>query len=343
MISVGLALLWMFGVSNRVLYKMALVPLTQYVFFLALLTSFTYSVIYGFTLYTRYKQGIVTKAMISISKLPFMFTGAAEAASQVLALVAAANLPGAILPLLSQSIMVWNLILASVVLGRRYTWQQITGALLVVAGVCVAVIPQDSTVLAVSYSYTVLYLVSMMFPALATIVKEKIFQDFDRKHGKPLDLFVVNTWSSISQGIFTILFIPILSQLRGIPLSQLPAYVRDGSQCFMGITPVCGGDCTGAPLLPLLYVAVNIVFNVVVLYILRTAGSLVLSLAASALVPFTIWAFTFNLPLLGTSAPLGSNFIFGASGLLLGLIVYNVADIAKFWYEKSQSVHPKQA
>ena len=44
-----------FGVANRVLYKMALVPMGNYVFFLAQLQTFGYVAVYFSILYARYK------------------------------------------------------------------------------------------------------------------------------------------------------------------------------------------------------------------------------------------------------------------------------------------------
>ena len=44
-----------FGVANRVLYKMALVPLGNYVFFLAQLQTFGYVAVYFAALLWRYR------------------------------------------------------------------------------------------------------------------------------------------------------------------------------------------------------------------------------------------------------------------------------------------------
>ena len=65
-----------------------------------------------------------------------------------------------------------------------------------------------------------------------------------------------------------------------------------GWHCFQGLTPACGSDCSGAPLLPLGYVAANLAFNVSVLSLIRMAGNVGTSLVMSAMVPLTIWAFT---------------------------------------------------
>lgn len=61
------------------------------------------------------------------------------------------------------------------------------------------------------------------------------------------------------QALFVLLLLPITCQLKGLSLTQLPAYLRAGSSCLMGGNPGCGADCAGAPLLPVLYVGVNVV------------------------------------------------------------------------------------
>ena len=51
--------------------------------------------------------------------------------------------PGVVLPLLQQSVMFWNLGFSSIILRKKLAWQQIVGALAVVAGVCIAALPED--------------------------------------------------------------------------------------------------------------------------------------------------------------------------------------------------------
>ncbi len=48
-----------------------------------------------------------------------------------------------VLPLLQQSVMFWNLGFSSIILRKKLAWQQIVGALAVVAGVCIAALPED--------------------------------------------------------------------------------------------------------------------------------------------------------------------------------------------------------
>ncbi len=75
-----------------------------------------------------------------------------------------------------------------------------------------------------------------------------------------------------SQAVFVLLLLPITTALRGIPLHTLPDYLAQGARCFTGLSPSCGADCSGAPLLPVAYVVANIAFNIAALNLLRTVG-----------------------------------------------------------------------
>jgi hypothetical protein len=92
----------LFSVSNRVLYKMALVPLKDYPFFLAQALTFGYVVVYGSFLFVRYRSGIVTREMLELPKMPFIILGGLEALGLAAGMAAAANLSGASIPILTQ-------------------------------------------------------------------------------------------------------------------------------------------------------------------------------------------------------------------------------------------------
>ena len=95
----------LFSVSNRVLYKMALVPLKDYPFFLAQALTFGYVIVYSVFLLIRYQSGIVTREMLELPKLPFITLGALEALGLAAGMAAAANLSGASIPILTQVIL----------------------------------------------------------------------------------------------------------------------------------------------------------------------------------------------------------------------------------------------
>eukprot|EP00268_Persea_americana_P010446 TRINITY_DN14249_c0_g1_i2.p1 TRINITY_DN14249_c0_g1~~TRINITY_DN14249_c0_g1_i2.p1 ORF type:complete len:180 (-),score=35.06 TRINITY_DN14249_c0_g1_i2:521-1060(-) len=165
---------------------------------------------------------------------------------------------------------------------------------------------------------------SSAFQAGASILKEFVFIDASKRlKGKPLDLFVVNSFGSGYQALFVLLLLPLLSSLKGIPFAELPSYLRSGAGCFLNIGANTTG-CEGAPLLPLLYIAVNMGFNISVLYLVKISSAVVSSLAATLAVPLSIYVLTLPLPYLPQGDGLSPFFIIGSAILVLGLALYNI-------------------
>lgn len=88
--------------ANKILYKMALVPLSRYPLFLAQFNTVTYVVAYSSILLMRYRAGIVTKEMLAVPKAKFVMVGALEALGIAMGMASAAILPGATIPVLAQ-------------------------------------------------------------------------------------------------------------------------------------------------------------------------------------------------------------------------------------------------
>ncbi|THU71014.1 hypothetical protein C4D60_Mb08t31070 [Musa balbisiana] len=302
------------AVLNRVLYKLALVPMKEYPFFLAQVTTFGYVVVYFFILYLRYKAGIVTKEMLALPKSQFIAIGFLEALGVASGMSAGAMLPGPAIPILSQTFLVWQLILSVLILGRKYSFIQVFGCLLVTAGVVIAVASGANNgefLSQVELLWPALMVASSAFQAAASILKEFVFIDgAKRLWGKPPDIFVVNSFGSGFQALFVFLLLPFLSNIRGIPFAELPAYLRSG--------------CEGAPLLPLLFIAMNMAFNISLLNLVKMSSALVSSLAVTLAVPLSIYILSLPLPYIPEGASLNVHFVVGAAILVLGLIIYNV-------------------
>ncbi|KAG9130817.1 hypothetical protein Leryth_016966 [Lithospermum erythrorhizon] len=315
------------AVANRVFYKLALVPLNDYPFFLAMITTFGYVIIYFSILHMRRKAGIITDEMLKIPKFRFVIIGFLEALGVVSGMYAAAKLPGPAIPILSQTFLVWQLALSVILLGRRYTWNRLVGCLFVAVGVVCAVssgTEKDHMLAGLGLFWPVVMIISNSFQAGASILKESVFIDATtRLKGKMLDIFVVNSFGSGFQALFVFLFLPILSNLKGIPFSQLPAYLKSGVECFLNL----GGNipgCDGAPLLPLLYVITNICFNISALNLVKTSSAVVSSLVVMASVPVSIYILTLPLPYLPEGVSLSPFFLLGSAILVAGLLMYNL-------------------
>jgi drug/metabolite transporter (DMT)-like permease len=108
---------------------------------------------------------------------------------------------------LCQVFLVWQLLLSSTILRKRYSIGQIGGCLLVIAGVVVVVASGSGDVVAGTlqqsgYFWPLVMIVSTFFFAAASILKEVVFQE-GAKHlkGGNLDLFVVNSFGSVYQTV----------------------------------------------------------------------------------------------------------------------------------------------
>ncbi|RZC77663.1 hypothetical protein C5167_001852 [Papaver somniferum] len=276
------------GVGNRVLYKLALVPLKQYPFFLAQLATFGYVVVYFSVLYFRYHAGIVTDEMLALPKAPFVGVGILEALAAASGMAAAAMLSGESIPILSQTFLIWQLLLSAIFLGRRYRVNQILGCFLVAIGVIITVTSGSGAGLSLKKAglfWTLLMIASFFLQAGDTVLKEIIFKNATQKlklffvAGGHVDLFVVNSYGSAFQALFISLLLPFLSKLWGVPFTQLPSYLKDGAACFLNI-----GTLTKVPL--------------------------------------SVYAFTLPLPYIGVASSLPAGFVMGASVLVVGLLVY---------------------
>jgi len=318
------------GMTNRVLSKMVLVPLKEYVFFLAQFMTFGYVAVYFSVLLARTRIGKVPPEMFRVSKRKFAFMGFLEASGLTLGLLGALNLPGAILPVASQMFLFWQLLFSALLLGRRYTLAQLGFCAVVVSGVVFASsaglssVGSMSTMSGKQYLAMSMYVLSLVPPALTSILKESVFRDARRQlGGRELDIFIVNSFTSGFQALFVLLQLPLIASLQGIPLTHLPGYLRDGWLTFSGAMPNAAGAPT--PLLPLLYVAVNLVFNISVLRLLRSTSSVVVTFTMTLCVPLTVMAFSLPLPYLGVPSPITPQFWTGVALLVAGLIGYNVA------------------
>ncbi|CAL5093374.1 unnamed protein product [Urochloa decumbens] len=314
------------AVANRVLYKLALVPLKAYPFFLAQLTTFGYVAVYFSILYARYRAGVVTRAMLALPKRRFVAIGLLEALGVASGMSAGAMLPGPAIPILSQSFLVWQLIFSALLLGRRYTVRQIIGCLLVTSGVILAVASganEGQLLSGVQLIWPTLMIASSAFQAGASILKAVFIDGAKRLKGKRPDIFVVNSFGSGFQALFVFLLLPFLSNLRGIKFAELPGYLNGGAECFLnaGESPI---DCGGAPFLPLLFIVVNMAFNIALLNLVKMSSALVASLTSTSAVPISIYILSLPLPYIPHGAELSTSFIIGAVVLLMGLILYNI-------------------
>ncbi|CAE7939609.1 CLT3, partial [Symbiodinium sp. KB8] len=310
--------------ANRVMYKVALVPLGNYVFFLAQFTTFGYVVAYWMALIFNRAQGNVTDQQVTFARqrwLTFARIGTLEAGSFLLGMLGAKALPGSILPVLGQLYLVFQMTFSSTLLGRTYSWRELAGCAFCVLGVILASAGGlltgglGSESFQVPWRPSLLFVLSLALPALGSVLKEGLFKDARGICGEELNVFVVNTLGSSFQAVGVFLLLPVLASLQGLGAtpSAMAEYLNAGANAF-----------GSQPFWPCLYLCLNLGFNVTLLILLRTTSAVTVSLSVAAAVPATALVFaTCDIPLLGKGEPLDRWFTAGLALILLGLGLYH--------------------
>ena len=252
----------------------------DYTFFISQFTCICYVIAYSSFFYFRRRKGVITAPMLNYASRHwyiFASVGLLEAVNFLLALHSAARLPGGLISVLSQTGILWSVLLSYALLRRRFDWRQLLGVFIVAAGVTTCTLPQAAAAgLAVGASRelltnTLLFLASTGCGALTSILKEWAFSRAD------LDIFVVNTLGSTAQCFFTLALLPVSLALA----TTLPAgeYLRRGWAAFWGATH------PSMPWLAIAYILANLTVNISALTLVKRGGAVSATVAGVPLTP----------------------------------------------------------
>lgn len=326
--AVGLlaALTILTGSANRVLYKAALDACggAAASLYLAALQGAAPAVVYGAILKWKEASGALPAGPSAASLLGARWrlasVGAGEAASSALSFAAAARLPGALLPLLQQAMLLWQLAFERLVLKRAQPARRVLGVAVVITGVCLAAWPRGGWsgvgASAIPLDAVIMFAVAMAFPAVAFLTKESIFAHAAAASGGvPLDVFALASRTSAVQAACILGLLPLAALASGVPVSGL------GAALATGASRVVGPSAPGNGLLPLSYIFMNIAFNVSLITLVRVGGALAAGIAAAVLVPVATAAFCVPWPGLPPPARLGPLFGVGVCVSVVGLFI----------------------
>jgi len=346
------------GTANRVLYKIALVPLGAYSQFMGFFVSSVYVLVYAGLLAVRRQAGISPPGQIDLPlhglryAAYFGLIGLCDAVGYVLGVLTAGAIPGPLLPLLSQTLLPFTILLSAVALGRVYSVSQLLSAACVIGGVLISLVHSshhspashtkhtnvalfsslaaDTVSPAKQLIYKLIYAGSSVFSALSFVLKEAIFARFAATTNASLDVFVVSFHGSFAQLVFTFgsLLLVSLPVFGGTKLSELGHFFVNGFTCFTGHNPHETDDCHGAPLVPLIYMAVNLSWNIALIFLLKHGSALFMFIGISASIPLAEIAFAFPWPLLGAS-PMHKEYIFGLILIMVGLVSYRLVSLMR--------------
>lgn len=270
----------------------------------------------------------------SISHSVYFAIGVLDALGNVIGTIGSARVSGPLQVVLAQLIIPTNMIMSFFMLRTRYWVNHWFGVLLIITGVCIALVPALSHLSDPgsdnSVQWIMMLLVAIVPGSLSNVVKERFLKE------DAVDILTFNAFTSTYQLFFGLLTAPVVfsSAIVGsravIRPNQFLDYCRDSVTCIVKGTNSRPGDmCEGTLGVLGVYIAFNITFNIVLLVVFRV-GSATLAVMASAL-RVALSAFLFQWRLLSGRAYAKLTAYDGSAlvVLLLGLIVYRIRDEAK--------------
>ena len=301
----------------------------EYVVFLALGLTVSYVIVFLATVAVRLARNLVMgKDLHAIPSHTLISMGVLDACGLLLGLKSAYYVPGAFIPVLSQSIILFTVLISRTFLGQSYGYSQILGVFLVTAGIMTVVLPAAVGGVGINSLFitheTLLgctgFVVSLAFPAASACLKENAF----RKHNHA-DTYALMAFCSVYEVIVIALLGPAFAIGSGMSLSEITNYMVEGAGCFMGKNPPGGtANCAGAPLIPLCYIMANVGMNISLLRLVKKANATTASLTVAASVPLTFFCFhLIPLPLIAPpTSPPGLSSVAGLLILCLGVLLY---------------------
>ena len=343
------------AVSNTVLRRIAMVPMERYPFFITICQTLNYVICYGGLLTLRIERNgdsnnggrPVTKEMLQIRKLPFLWIGLCDSLGDLLGNAAIGKLPGYQPPLLAKLNIVFTATFSHVLLGERYNLRQILSMVVVICGSLVTLTPlvldalvktsnnnlhggedtdKESNPLTQLF-YIAVYISSVAPTALGFVLKEQVFREYESSFD--LDIFVVNTYTAIGGLLCQAVFFVPLAALSGVPYNDISRYMADGYRCFTHDVRADSSwnrddECYGSPVAPILYLAMNILYNIVFLMSIKYGGTLLTFITNTVTFPLSTLLFTCGIswPLIGSSVRLNGWIVAGLAVEVTGILWY---------------------
>jgi hypothetical protein len=322
-----------FGTVNRVIYRIQLgtpssPQMSNYTIFISWVLTTAYCFLYfGIFSVRRYGLFIIDDEQVgyvfSWRGLKLIVMGLMDATGFVFGIFAARQINGFLLTLLPQAIIPMTMIVSLIALRTRYHWGQVLGAATLVSGLLISLIPTfqsegsgDTSVMTAVWAGV--YLLSLLPNAISFILREMVFTELPK-----MDIFVVNSFDSFWQLIFSVLMFPLvlIPGFSTVSFDKIGDYIPDGASCLAGFTPTPQDDCSGEPWLMMIYVCVNLSWNISLLLLLKKGGAVFTFIGSAVSLPLSHFAFVINWPIIGAGTVSWEDGL-GLCLVLVGLVVY---------------------
>jgi len=332
-------------VNSRFLRKVA-TSFQNYAFFINQLTNYGYIPIFGaVVLYELFFTKLINKEMRVFPWWKFLVMGALDAVCGYFVVIGGIDTSGPMQQLLNQAIIPVTMIGSFFVLKERFTPIQVGGALVIVGGVIVSLVPgltDPSANKGNVFFWNMFYLCQVIPFAASNVYKDIAFKAVD------MDVWYLQFWDVFWGSVVGSLLFPINTILPPpayIAWDQIPNSMRDGGLCLVGENLItsdnskCGpdnvdhiscDDCDSSWLILIIYMAINVAYNVFILLVIKYGSATILSIAQTVRLPLTNICFSFEF-IMGPKyvTRLSGDTVWGLIVILVGLVVYRVGSYFK--------------
>lgn len=326
------------GLGNKIFQKLQTLPMYNYAYFLSIYVTFIYiplSFAYIWPMIIWGKQ--ITKAQRDIPLYKFFIMGLLDGIAGVMQSFSVNYIPnGALIILLTQSSIPISMFVSRILLKAKYEKHNYIGALVVIAGLVVVLVPVflskdqnnngESTIkIAI---WCIVLILSCVPMTLSSVYKEKAMGDVD------IDVIYLNGWVAVFQFLVSIPLAIPAAYASNLTIQELPTNFWNGVRCYTGQDTILHSfydngqlvivdQCKEAPLFVNLYIAFNVLYNILIIMILKYGSANILWLAMTIMVPLGNVAF--SLKFVPGHRPLRPTDIVGLVVIMTGLCIY------RFW------------
>jgi drug/metabolite transporter (DMT)-like permease len=335
-----------FALGNRIFGRLQVYPMHNYPLMLSLLMVAIYiPVCFAYIIPTIYFTNNITKEQRDIPKYKFAIMGGYDSLAGLLQTYAVNYIASAsTVVLVQQSAIPISMIVSSIALNSKYTMAQYIGASIVMSGIVVVLVPNfmgtpatDSSGATVDTNSQLLWIavlvVSCVPMCLSSVYKEKALGETE------IDCTYLNGWVAIFQFLIAIPLCIPSAQVQGMPISNIMDNMYGGLRCWMGINTITEeynpynqplDNCANAPFFVTTYLFFNVVYNFLIVIILKYGSANILFLASTVIVPLS--NVVFSLHFIPGSKPMGPMDLVGLVVIMLGLVVYRFSNqLIELW------------
>ena len=195
---------------------------------------------------------------------------------------------GGIIVLINQLSIPIVMLLSFVFLSKRYRLLQYAGAIVIIGGVVVSLIPEFGTM---GSHHSELWAIVIVVASTVPVAVATVYLEFHLQHGG-FNIIWGWCWINVFQFLVGLPLVFALP-LQGTAFSDIWASVADGASClFLAQNTYSDDQCGTVGLWYLVYFVFNIAFNISLGWVLKLSSAALYSVASTVALPLSNIAFS---------------------------------------------------